>query len=776
MFRRGRRRAAILVVVVVAALLVGVAAERSIRVNPKTSPAIYTLPPAFAESFNGAPAPAVNLTKLVDPFIGTSDSAGGLGGGNTFPGADYPMGMVQWSPDTVSNPPGGYDYNDSTIKDFSLTHFSGRGCQVYQDFPFMPYVGAVDVSPASDPSAYYSTFSHSNESARPGYYQVHLDAPNVTVQLSSTPHTGVGDFTYQPSALSTMLINAGGSINGNSNSAVSVVPSKNEVTGSEQSTVGCGSNPYTLYFAAKFSRPFESYGVWDGPDVLRGSTSASGQHTGAYLSFDTTSDRVVGVQVGISFVSVSNAELNLQAENVGFDLETAAVATADAWNARLGSILVAGGTAAEQTVFYTALYHVFLMPNIFSDDNGQYLGFDGKVHQAPSGHVQYENISGWDNYRTQIRLLAILDPSATSDVAQSLINDAQQGNGALPRWEQANADSHGMSGDDGDPVIQEAYAFGATDFNTTAALDAMIGGQAQEREGYSAYASLGYVPADRYPGLSTASITLEYANDDFAIAQFAKALGNTSVYQQYLGRSANWKNLFNSTSGYIQPRDANGSWAPGFVPTSDSGFQEGNSAQYTWLVTYDMKGLFDAMGGNTTAVVRLDSFLSQLNAGPGAPFAWMGDEPSVEAPWEFDFAQAPARTQAVVRTLENQYWTATPGGLLGNDDGGEMSSWYVFAALGIYPEITGVGGFVIGSPLFSSATVKLAGGNLLRIDATNAFASSPYVQGLAVNGAPTNSLWLPWSSVQGGATLNFSLGSSPSSWGSAPQDAPPSFP
>ncbi|MDG6915167.1 MAG: GH92 family glycosyl hydrolase [Nitrososphaerota archaeon] len=774
MFRRVRRRTALALAALLAALLVGVAAEQSFRTATPQAP--YSLPPAFAESFGVAAAPSVNLTRLVNPFIGTSDSAGPLGAGDTFPGADYPMGMVQWSPDTVSNPPGGYDYNDTTIKDFSLTHFSGRGCQVYQDFPFMPFVGEVTVSPASDPSAYYSAFSHSTESARPGYYQVHLDTPNVTVQLSATPHTGVGAFTYPASTLSTMLINAGGSINGNSHSDVSIDPSKGEVTGSGESTVGCGSNPYTLYFAAEFSRPFKSYGVWDGPTLLPAVTSADGQYTGAYLTFDTTSQPQVDVQVGISFVSVRNAELNLRAESVGFDLGAAAAATADAWNSRLSSVLIGGGTQAEQTVFYTALYHVFIDPNIFSDDNGQYLGFDGQVHTLPSGHVQYEDITGWDGYRTYFRLLAVLDPSAMSDVAQSLVNDAQQGNGALPRWEQANADSHGMSGDDGDPVIQEAYAFGATDFNTSGALQAMIGGQPVEREGYSSYASLGYLPADRYPGLSTASITLEYANDDFAIAQFARALGDTAVYQQYLQRSASWKNLFNTTSGYIQPRLANGSWAPGFVPTSDYGFQEGDSAQYTWMVTFDLKDLFSMMGGNSTAVLRLDSFLLQLNAGPTAPFAWMGDEPSVEVPWEYDFAQAPSRTQAVVRTLETQYWTDSPGGLLGNDDGGEMSSWYVFAALGIYPEITGIGGFVMGSPLFPTATVQLAGGRLLQIDATGASPSSPYVQSLEVNGSPTTSLWLPWSSVQGGATLNFTLGPDASGWGSAPGDAPPSFP
>jgi len=686
------------------------------------------------------------------------------------------MGMVQWSPDTVSNPPGGYSYNDTKIKDFSLTHFSGRGCQVYQDFPFMPYVGSVSSSPAADGSPYYSGFSHTSEFARPGYYQVHLDGPNVTVELSVTPHTGLGQFVFPSSNASTMIISAGGSINGNSNSAVSIVAATNEVTGSAESTVGCGSNPYEIYFAAKFDRSFASYGTWNGDAVSPASSSSSGQNTGAFVVFDTTSNQVVRVQVGISFVSVVNAKLNLASENAGFNLPSVAKNADAAWNGHLNSIQVEGGSHDETVDFYTALYHVFFHPNIFSDVNGQYIGFDGRVHAVPSGHFQFENIPGWDSYRTEIRLLSILAPSTVSDIAQSLVNDAQQGDGSLPRWEQANADSHGMSGDDGDIIIADAYAFGATGFDTSAALQAMINGQPQEREGYTDYLNLGYLPADSLPGIPTASTTLEYANDDFAIAQFANALGNATEYNAYIKSSANWQNIFNAASGYAQPRNADGTWAQGFEATSENGFQEGDSAQYSWMVTFDLRALFNQMGGNTAVVSRLDAFFSKLNDGPASPCAWMGNEPSVEVPWEYDFAQAPSHAQDIVRLIETQLWANAPGGMPGNDDGGEMSSWYVFAAIGLYPEITAVGGFVIGSPLFTSVTLMLPGGHSLQINAPGASDDQPYVQGLELDGNPTTSLWLPWATVQNGATLGFTLGASPSSWGSSPQDAPPSFP
>jgi predicted alpha-1,2-mannosidase len=718
-----------------------------------------------------------NFTQYVNPFIGTAAGGSRFGfagdSGDTFPGATYPMGMVQWSPDTLSNPPGGYYYPDTTIKDFSLTHFSGRGCNVYQDIPFMPYVGEVNTSPATNSSFYYSHFSHESEIAQAGYYRVHLDNPNVTVELSAMLRTGMGQFTYPASNAATMIINAGGSINGNSNASVTIMASKNEVTGFDTSTVGCGTNPYTLYFAAQFDRTFDSYGTWSGENVRQGSSSSAGSRSGAFVTFNTWSDRVVRVQVGISFVSIANAQTNLDAENAHFNFSGVRNQANTAWNSRLSSIRVQGGTTDERVIFYTALYHTLLQPNVFSDANGQYIGFDGKVHTVPQGHYQYENISGWDEYRSLIRLRAILDPTATSDIVQSLINDAQQGDGHLPRWEQANVDSEGMNGDDGVLMVAEAYAFGATNFDTASALSAMINGQPRIREGLKDYLKLGYVAAGTTS--NSAAITQEYTNADFAIAQFAKALGDSADYVTFLGRSGNWQNIFNADSGYMQPRNSDGSWAANFSPTSENGFQEGDAAQYTWMEPFNLSKLFKQMGGNAAAVSRLDTFFMKLNDGPNSRYAFMGNEPSFEVPWEYDFAGAPSRTQDVVRRIQMQLFKNAPNGLPGNDDGGAMSSWYVFSAIGLYPEITGVGGFVIGSPLFTSVTVQLAGGHTLQISAPAASDAHPFVQNLYLNGVATAHLWLPWSTIQQGATLDFMLGGSAANWGSATTDAPPSY-
>lgn len=718
------------------------------------------------------------LTDYVNPFIGTAPGGGHFGftgdSGDVFPGATYPAGMMQWSPDTTSNIPGGYSYPDSTIKGFSLTHFSGRGCTVYQDIPFMPYVGSLTVSPAAGSSLYQSTFSHSSEYAHPGYYRVHLDTPNVGVELSVTQHSGIGRFTYPASRAATMLINAGGSINGNSNGSVTIIPGSSEVTGFDTSTVGCGSNHYTLYFAAQFDRSFTNYGIWNKGAVSPGSTTGEGAHSGAFLTFDTTTNAVVQVNVGISFVSIANAQANLTAEQSGFNFTSVRQHADATWNSRLGSIVVQGGSSAEKTTFYTALYHALIHPNVFSDDNRQYIGFDGKVHTlAPSQHAQYENIAGWDQYRSLFPLLATLFPSEASDIAQSLVNDAQQGDGHLPRWEQANADSHGMNGDDGSVIVAEAYAFGARNFDTAGALAAMLHGQAKIRNDFNDYLKYGYVTANS-TGHSVA-LTQEYTIDDFASAQFARSLGDMHDYSLLSQRANNWQNLFNMETGYMQPRKSDGRWAANFSPTSDSGFQEGSAAQYSWMEQFNLRGLFDKMGGNGAVVSRLDTFFTRLNDGPHSAFAFMGNEPSFEIPWEYDFAGAPSHTQEVVRRIQLSLFKDTPSGLAGNDDGGAMSSWYIFSAIGLYPEITGVGGFVIGSPLFTSVTLHLTGNHTLQIYAPSASDENSYVQSLQLNGYATSSLWLPWTTIQHGATLDFALGNSPTSWGSSAIDAPPSY-
>jgi predicted alpha-1,2-mannosidase len=624
-----------------------------------------------------------DLTQDVNPFVGTD------GGGATFPGADAPFGMVQWSPDTNSWSPGGYAYGNSTIKGFSLTHLSGTGCLIYQDIPFMPVIGYLHGSPTTSPSTYVSSFSHANEQAMPGYYRVQLGS-GVQVELTVTPRTGFGRFTYPASTAAQMLINVGGSVAGDSEASAQIV-GNDEVTGSASSTGFCGrATPYTVYFAAQFSRPFTGFGTWNGATISPGSTTTMGGQSGAYVTFDTTQDPVVLVKVGVSFVSMQNAVLNLQTENpnpltsAGFDaVRTAANST---WNAMLNHIQVSGGTPADEQTFYTALYHALLQPNVFSDVNGQYPGFDNQVHSTRA-YTQYANYSGWDIYRTEIPLLALLAPRETGDMMQSLVADAQQ-SGWLPKWALANDHADVMVGDPADPIIAGAYAFGATHFDTGAALQAMIKGATQsgatpggyvERAYLPDYVGFGYIPRDHEPWWMawSAARTLEYTTADFSIAQFAQSLGDIATFNTFMSRAQSWQNLFNPATGYIQPRLSSGEFVSKFDPASGDGYIEGNGAQYTWMVPYNLHALFNAMGGNKQVAGKLDSFFTQLNAGPDAPYSWLGNEPGLEVPWEYDFAGAPWRTQAVVRQAMNQLFSPSPGGLPGNDDLGTMSAWYI---------------------------------------------------------------------------------------------------
>ena len=792
----------------------------------------------------GASTAGRDVASYVNPFNGTESGApdfgDGGGAGSTYPGAVAPFGMLQWSPDTIpstDNFAGGYSYEDHRIRGFSLTHMSGAGCANYQDFPLLPSTQPISSSPAdfgsSDlASQFQPSFSHAEESASPGYYSVTLDPGTsraIGVQLTSSTRSGVGHFTFPAGSAGSVLINAGGSAMADTQAAVSIDPTQDMVTGSASSGLFCYQHSsYRVYFAARFDRPFSAYGTWikqallagqttaadadpaainyrpipGGPSGISGDPSSTAQ-AGAYVSFDTSSDPAVGVRVAISYVSVAGAERNLQTGPGGFDIDAARAADRGAWDRALSAVKVSGGTLADTSMFYTALYHAMLEPSTFSDADGSYMGMDWRVHHVGPGHTQYANLSEWDVYRSQMPLLAMLDPARASDIAQSLVNDAQQ-SGCLPKWELANGQTNTMVGDPSDPILAGIYAFGGHEFDTDAALQAMIRGASVpcasstngpyvERQGLAEYEALGYVPSDEDASLDggtldgaitafdpagvwgSASTTLEYATDDFALSRLASALGDAADASTYLARSADWRKLFDGQTGYIEPRSADGSFPSSFDPTSGAGYVEGSGGQYTWMVPFDLGGLVRAMGGSATAARRLDAFLSALNAGPSANQAYLGNEPTLETPWEYDWLGEPYRTQAVVRDALLRLYNTSPGGFPGNDDLGEMSSWWVLGALGLYPEIPGSGVLALGSPLFPEAAVRL-GSHTLRIDASGAGDRSPYVHSMSVDGQGWDRPWLAVSQIERGGRLRFVLGADPDpGWGASRGEAPPSY-
>ncbi|MEV6551025.1 GH92 family glycosyl hydrolase [Streptomyces sp. NPDC051597] len=719
-----------------------------------------------------AHAAVLPLTQYVDPFIGTDDSNApnpvpGGAGGSTYPGAVVPFGGVQFSPDTPTASPSGYRYKDATVEDFSLTHFDGAGCPNNEDLPLLPVTGALGTSPGSNWTGYASGHTKANETARPGYYKTRLDRYATDVELSATTRTGMGRLTYPASSASRLLVATGRSATGSRAGTVHV--SGGELTGSVTAGGFCGSSKtYQIYFDIRFDRTPTGFGTWSGATVTDRSANASGTNTGAYVTFDTTANRTVQFKVGLSYVSVAGAQANLAAENGGWDFGAVRTAADDSWNQLLNRVQVGGGSTAERQKFYTSLYHVLQSPNISSDVNGDYRGFDNAVHR--SARPVYQNYSGWDIYRSWAALIGLIAPTEASDIAKSMVLDGQQG-GLLPKWSQQTNEDFVMTGDPGPIIVSSLYAFGARDFDTGAALALMEkasnGGTTQGsaiRGRQSAYTSRHY--------LDDPSDSLEYSASDFAVAQFAEALGDTSAYTTHMTRAQWWRNTFNAESSYVQQHKSDGSWTWPLDPASQSTFTEGNASQYTWMVPYDFADLISSMGGRQTAVQRLDHHFTEVNAGQSRPYYYIGNEPEHGVPWAYNYARRPSGASDAVRKVMAESFTTGAGGLPGNDDLGATSAWYVWAALGMYPATPGADTLALHGPQFPSVLIQRAAGNIT----INTSGSGAYVQALAVNATPTSHSYLRYPDLASGATLTYTMGSAPgAAWGTGAADVPPSF-
>ncbi|MBK3576631.1 lectin [Streptomyces sp. MBT65] len=765
--------------------------------------------------------------SLVNPLIGTSGAV------DTFPGPDMPAGMVQWGPDTTPNRPdgGGYEYGDNKLSGFSLTHVSGPGCPVAGDLPILPMTGAL----SGDLGSTSVGFGHADEQAGIGRYKV-TDANGVKTELTDTTRAGLGTFTFPTGQQANLLFKLSGGATQIDGTRVQVVNDK-EIIGAIDSGHFCGaSNRYTLHFDVKFDRPFTASGTWVGstitPDAtslkagrvqlaprkpesaplkekhftvpakpaptIHGSsakskasrssatTSAAQPPTtganGMYLTFDTATNPTVSAKVGVSYTSDAGAANNLATEIRNWNLGAVEKANHDAWNTVLNKIQVGGGSADRQTQFYTALYHALLHPNVFSDDNGQYMGMDNQVHTLAKGQqAQYATYSGWDTYRSQTQLMAMVEPKVATDVVTSMLNGYDQ-TGLLPKWASNNGESYVMVGDPAAGIIADAYAFGATGFDTAKALAALQHEATvpnNDRPGEAVRDAKGYLPLDEndynccnfYGPVST---QLEYDSADYALAAFAKSLGKTSVYEKFATRAQDWMNVFNPQTGYMQARNKDGQFAAGFTPGTSNGFVEGTSAQYTPMVPFNLRQLIQARGGDQAYSAYLDSLLDDITA-PGNTDADLSNEPSVEIPWEYDYTGQPWKTQAAVREAQQKLYFNAPVGSFGNDDLGAMSSWYVWSELGMYPETPGTDTLALGSPVFPAAKVTFGSGKTVRINAPQAAPDAPYVQSLAVNAKAWNAPWLTYQKFQGAGTIDFTLGTQPNtSWASDPSAAPPS--
>jgi predicted alpha-1,2-mannosidase len=712
------------------------------------------------------PAKPFDPTTLVDPFIGTG------GHGHTFPGATVPFGMVQLSPDTrLDGWDGcsGYHYDDEWIYGFSHTHLSGTGCSDYGDVLLMPGVGEVQWNNGADGTpGYRQRFSHANETASPGYYSVVLDS-GVKAELTATTRCGVHRYTFPPGAEPHVLVD---------------LAHRDEVLESDITWDGHGfelqglrrsrawARNQSVYFKIRFSRRASSIRLAAGGHETS-SLHASGKDVKACVGF-APSDEPLVVEVGLSAVDRSGPALNLDAEcpkggpNVSVpDFDDFREAAREDWRKQLGKIEIQGGTDAQRRTFYTALYHCCIAPNVFGDVDGRYRGRDGKVHEA-KGWTQYTVFSLWDTFRALHPLMTILEPQRTNDWINTFLAQHREG-GALPVWELAGNETDCMIGYHAVPVIADAYAKGIRGFNATDAVEAMIKSATRDVRGLTPYRKQGFVPADEEG--ESVSKTLEYAYDDWCIAQLARPMMRSSSYAEFMERSQSWKNLFDPATGFFRPR-RNNAWIEPFDPAEvNNHLTEANSWQYSLFVPHDIDGLTAMLGGPEKLAERLDALFTAPSATKGrdqADISGMigqyahGNEPSHHMAYLYDYAGQPWKTQERVRQIMDTLYSDKPDGLCGNEDCGQMSAWYVFSALGFYPVCPGRPEYALGAPLFPEAVLHLDGGKTFTV---RAVGEGPYVQDARWRDLAMRGRALTHEQIADGADLTFTMGPKPSRYG-----------
>ncbi|MFI5936456.1 GH92 family glycosyl hydrolase [Actinoplanes sp. NPDC051494] len=750
----------------------------------------------------------ISAFDAVNQFIGTeldtTQNKSNDAYGNTFPGAAVPFGMVQPSPTTWGDgntnvsQKGGYEYTAGLIRGFGMTRYSGTGCTGRfggYEFPTIPYAGkltggVLPSSPATNVKDYYLPFSHANEVSQPGYYSVALDN-DVKAELTASARTSVSRFDFPKSGDSTLILDVSGPNNRTFGSEVTIDPATRTVSGWMYGVDVCDNgNYYKAYFSTQYDHDFASYGTWTdealtpGSDHAIKSTTDVGvdyrHDTGAWLTFKQGAKVVA--KTGFSYTSVQNAALNRVTE-VGEDgFNDVKNDAKKLWKQALGTVDADGGTTEQRTKFYTALYHAFLNPTVRDDVNGQYLGFDDKVHSVEKGRHFYKNInfpgSGWDAYRSQVQLVALTFPQVANDINRSVVALTQQRGSWAPGASR-------MQGDNYQVIVSTLDDMGATDYDRAAALASMKATQVlpatttSRSDGYQYFAT-GLI--ENRKGDFATSRVLEYSVDDFAIAQLSARLGDKQSYDFFMGRAQNWMNVFDTRTQHIRPRERTG-FDRSFDPrVRDDGagrgqFNQSTGYQYGWNVPQNLSTLIAKRGGVAKATAELDVLMAQLDAGAYTQTGnYLSNQAPFGTPWVYNWLQAPAKATDVLYRAVSQMYDTTPSGLPGNDDTGSLSAWYVFANLGFYPAIHGTGDLVISAPMFDRIVIDPVGGTRkIKINAKGTTGGARYVGALKVDGKAQSKSWLDSSFVRKGGTLDFTMTATAGAWGTAATDVPPSY-
>ncbi|SHM17220.1 GH92 family glycosyl hydrolase [Hymenobacter psychrotolerans] len=740
-----------------------------------------------------------NLVQYAKPLVGTARM------GHTYPGATVPFGMVQLSPDTDTlsyelngkyNPRvyeycAGYQYADKTIVGFSHTHFSGTGHSDLGDFLVMPTTGPLQLNPgtADQPErGFRSRFSHQNEVAEPAYYRVKLDDHNILAELTATNRVGMHQYTFPQSEQAHIILDlTAGIYNYPDKNVWTFVRVENDslITGYRQ-THGW-ARTRTQYFAMSFSKPFVSYGsrnlsqkqvyrgFWGRFDQTKNFPELAGEQLRLFFDFKTTAGEKVKVKMALSGVSTEGALRNMRAEVPGWDFEAVKRAGQALWQQELGKVVVESPKRADKENFYTAMYHAALSPTTYMDVDGQYRGLDQNIHKA-EGFTNYTSFSLWDTYRALHPLYNLLQPRRNADMVQSMLAHFDQSTmHMLPIWSHYANENWCMIGYHSVPVIVDAVLKGVVPADQAQrALDACVTTAHQQRyDGISYYEQLGYVPEDKSG--SSVSKTLEYAYDDWCIAQLARKLGKTDIEAEFSKRAQNWQNVYDQRINFMRPRLADGSFRPRFdvLSTHDQGFIEGNAWNYSLYVPQDPAALIAKMGGEKKFLPHLDSLFTMHL--PDKFFAETeditrdgiignyvhGNEPAHHVAYLYNWTSQPWKTQARVRMILPKMYRPTPDGLGGNDDCGQMSAWYIFSALGFYPVAPGSPEYALGSPAVHGATINLENGNTFRITVKNQSDKNVYVKEARLNGQKLTRPFLQYADVVKGGELVFTMAGKP---------------
>lgn len=702
-----------------------------------------------------------DYTAYVNPFIGTDFT------GNTYPGAQVPFGMVQLSPD--NGLPGwdriaGYFYPDSTIAGFSHTHLSGTGAGDLYDISFMPVT--LPYKEAEEPLGIHSKFSHKEESASAGYYSVLLKDYNIKVELTATERCGIQKYTF-PKAESAIILNLKKAMNWDftNNSHIEVVDS---VTIQGYRFSDGWARDQRIYFRTRFSKPFKSLEM-DTTAIIKDQKRVGTSYV-ARFNFTTKEGEEILVNTAISGVSMEGAAKNLAAEVPENNFEKYLQQAKANWNKQLSKIKVKGNNKDDKVNFYTALYHTMLAPTIYGDVDGSYYGPDKKIHQA-KGWTNYSTFSLWDTYRASHPLFTYTQSERVNDMIKSFIAFFEQ-NGRLPVWNFYGSETDMMIGYHAVPVIADAYLKGIGDFDAEKALKACVStANIDSYRGIGQYKKLGYIPYNLTDSLSTEnwslSKTLEYAFDDYCIAEMAKKMGKKEIANEFYKRSQNYKNLYNPATTFMQPRDDKGSFIKNFKADEYTPhICESNGWQYLWSVQHDIKGLMNLMGGTNRFAQKLDSMFTYhpsskdelpiFSTGMIGQYAH-GNEPGHHVIYLFNAIGKPHRTQEYVAKVMNELYKNTPAGLCGNEDCGQMSAWYVFSAMGFYPVNPVSGQYEIGTPLFPELTLELSNGKTFTVRAPKLNKENIYIRSVKVNGKPYDKTYITHEQIMTGATVEFEM-------------------